>query len=124
LSGSGGFSHDAETIAEWVAAKCDGRVCAAFEFLLTLRAGAHCLRQERFKIVNVKVNMNWRPMPLISANVLTSLGRLASGGFLDQSNFRISAFEDDVCRHRSSDLGQAQGIAIKSQALIEVRDVD
>ncbi len=53
-----------------------------------------------------------------------SLGRFASSRFLDQSDLRVATFENDVCRHGSSDLGKSQGIAIKSQTFIEQRNVD
>jgi hypothetical protein len=66
------------TMAEWITAKGDGRTPATFEFLLTFRASGHCLCQEGFKIVDVKVNVNRRPVSLIATNVIGSLGRFAS----------------------------------------------
>jgi len=121
---SGGYSHHAESIAERVAAKCDGRASTTFVFLLAFRASVHCLCQKGFKIVDVKVNMNWRPVSLISPNFVSSRGQFASSRFLDQSDLGVSTFENDVCRHRSSDLGKSQGIAIKSQAVFKQRNVN
>src|SRR5262245_40670479 len=53
-------SHDAETISKWIATKCDRRAGTAFEFLLAFGASLHCHCQEGFKIVDVKVDVNWR----------------------------------------------------------------
>ena len=121
---SGGHSDHAETIAKRVAAKCDGRARITFEFLLAFRASVHCLCQERFKIVDVKVNMNWRPVSLISTNFVSSLGWFASSRFLDQSDLGVPTLEDDVCRYGSSDLRKSQGVAIKSQAFVKQRNVN
>jgi hypothetical protein len=99
-------------------------VRAAFEFLFTSGAGLHCFFQEIFEIVDVKVDMNRRPVSLISANVVSSRGRFAPGRFLDQSDLGLTTFENDVCRHRSSDLGKAQGVPIESQTFIELRNVN
>ena len=121
---SGGCSYHAESIAERVGAKCYGRAGAAFEFLLTFRAGVHCICQKGFKVVDVKVDMNRRPVSLISTNLVCSLGRFASSRFLDQSDLGISTFEQDICGNRSSDLGKSQGVAIKSQAVFKPRNVD
>jgi len=71
-------SHNAETISKWITAKCDGRACTAFEFLLALRARTHCLGQECFEIIDVKVDVNWRPVSIVSTNVVGSFSRLAS----------------------------------------------
>src|SRR5262249_58312598 len=102
---SGGCFHDAETIAERIAAKRDRWVPTTFEFLLTFRAGVHCLCQKGFKIVDVKVNMNWRPVSFISANFVRSLRRFATSRFLDQADLRVTTFENDIGRHGTSDLG-------------------
>jgi hypothetical protein len=67
---SGGCSHHAETIAEWIAAKGDRRMRITLEFLLTLRSSVHCHCQKSFKIIDVKVDMNWCP---VSLNRRTSL---------------------------------------------------
>jgi hypothetical protein len=117
-------SHDAETIAEGIAAKCDGWARTTFESMLTFRASVHCLCQKGFKLFDLKVDMNRGPASLISANFVGSLGRPAPSRFLDQSDLRVTTFENDVFRHRSSDLGQSQGVAIKSQAFIEQRNVN
>src|SRR5262249_18406345 len=117
-------ANHAETIAKRITAKCDGWVCTTLEFLFTFRASAHCLRQKGFKIVDVKVDMNRCPMSLIAANVVSLLGRLAPSRFLDQSDLRVTTFENDICRHRSRDLGKSQAVAIKPQAFIEQRNVD
>src|SRR4029077_12314320 len=90
------------------------------EFLLTFRTRVHCLCEKGFKIVDVKVDMNRRPVSLISANFVSPLGRFAPSRFLDQSDLRAT-FENDIGRHRSADLGKSQGVAIKSQAFIEQR---
>jgi hypothetical protein len=95
-----------------------------------LRTFAHTSRQrslplpERLQNHRVKVDMNWRPVSLISANFVGSLGRSAPGRFLGQSDLRVTTFENDVFRHRSSDLGKSHGVAIKSQAFIEQRNVN
>jgi len=68
----------AETITEWVAAKRDGWASVDFEFLLAFRTGVHCLRQERFKILDVKVNVNGCPVPVISTNIVGPHGRFGS----------------------------------------------
>ena len=48
------------------------------ELLLALRASVHGLSQERPKVVDAEVDMDWRPMSLIAANVVGALGRPAS----------------------------------------------
>ena len=121
---SGGCSHHAESIAERVGAKCYGRAGTPFEFLLTFRASVHCSCQKGFKVVDVKVDMNGRPVSLISTNLVCSLGRFASSRFLDQSDLGVSTFEQDICGNRSSDLCKSQGVAIKSQAVFKLRNVD
>ena len=111
-------------MAERIAAKGDGRVRAAFEFLLAFRAGVHGLCQEALKIVDVKIDMDRRPMALVSPEIVGSLGRFAASRFLDQADLRVATLENDVRRHRSSDLCKSQGIAIKSQTFIEPRNVN
>ena len=111
-------------MAEWITAKGDGRTPATFEFLLAFRASAHCLCQEGFKIVDVKVNVNRRPVSLIATNVIGPLGRFASSRLLNQSDLGVSAIENDVCRDGPGDLGKPQGVAIKSQAFIKSWDVN
>jgi hypothetical protein len=71
-------SHNAETISKWITTKCDGRACPAFEFLLAFRASIHCLGQEGIEIVDVKVNVNWRPVSIVSTNVVSSFCRFGS----------------------------------------------
>jgi hypothetical protein len=100
-------AYHAETIAERIATKRDGWACTAFEFLLAFRTSIHCFGQERFKGVDVKVNVNWRPVSLISTNIVSALGRFGSRRFLDQPDLGIPTFEDDVCRDRSSDLAKS-----------------
>ena len=78
---SGGFSHHTETIAERIAAKCDGWARTTFKFLFTFRASVHCLCQKGFKIVDLKVDMNWRPVSLIAANFVGSLAGLLPADF-------------------------------------------
>jgi hypothetical protein len=121
---SGRCCDHAETIAKRIAAECDGRVRATFEFLLTSGASLHRSFQEIFEIVDVKVDMNRCPVSLISANVVSSPRRFAPGQFLDKSDLGFTAFENDVCRHRSSDLGKTQCVPIESQTFIELRNVN
>src|SRR5262245_9595729 len=116
--------YDAETITERVAAKRDRRASTDFEFLLAFRTGVHCLSQECFKIVDVKVNVNWCPVSVIPANIISPHSRLRSRRFLYQSDLRVSTFENDVRRNRSSDLGKSQGVAIEPQSLVKLRDVN
>jgi len=65
-------------MAEWIATKRDGWACTAFEFLLAFRTSIHCLSQERFEVVDVKVNVNWCPVSLISTNIVSPVGRFGS----------------------------------------------
>jgi hypothetical protein len=46
--------------------------CITFEFLLAFRTSVDYLCQEGFKIVDVKINMNWCPVSLISTNIVSS----------------------------------------------------
>src|SRR4029450_4402818 len=91
-------------------------------FLLTFRASVDCLCQKGFKIVDMKINMNWRPVSFISTNFVSSLAWVASSRFLDQSDLGVPTFENDVRRHRPSDFGKSQGVPIKSQTFIKLRD--
>src|SRR5262245_31888906 len=75
-------------------------------FLLTFRASVDCLCQKGLKIVDMKVNMNWRPVSFISTNFVSSLGWIASSRFFDQSDLGVPTFENDVSRHRPSDFGK------------------
>src|SRR3569832_2109710 len=63
-------SHDAEAIAERVAAKRNGRPRAALELLRACRAGVYRSCQHGFIIVDVKIDVNRRPVPFISAYVV------------------------------------------------------
>ena len=70
-----------KSIAERVSAKCYGRA-GAHEFLLAFRASVHCICQKGFKVVDVKVDMNGRPVSLISTNLaVCSLSRFAPADF-------------------------------------------
>jgi hypothetical protein len=53
-------SDYAETIAEWIAAKRDGRAFCAFEFLLAFRASVQRVGQDTVKIVDMEVDVNRR----------------------------------------------------------------
>ena len=117
-------SDYAEPIAEWIAAKRDGREFSAFEFLLAFRASVQRVDQETLKIVDMEVDVNRRPGSLISANVVRPLRRVGPCSFLYQADFGAATFENDVSRDRSSDFDETQCITIKSQPLIELRDVN
>src|SRR3569832_1400942 len=117
-------SHDAETIAERVAAKRNGRPRTALEFLLACRAGVYRACQHGFKIVDVKIDVNRRPVPFISAHVVGSPGRPGARRLFDQSDLGVAASQYGVDRDGSSDLRQSHRVAIKAQAFIELRNVD
>jgi hypothetical protein len=118
------LSDDAETIAEWIAAKGDGRAFSAFEFLLAFRAGVQRGAQDPLKIVDMEIDVNWRPVSLISANVVRPPRRFGSGSFLHQADLGAATFENDVRRERSSDFDETQCIAIEFQPFIKLRDVN
>jgi hypothetical protein len=107
-------SDYAKTVAEWIAAKRDGRACSAFEFLLALRASIQCLGQEGLKVIDVEVDVNWSPVSVIPTYVVSSFRRFCSRWFLSQSDLGVTAFENDIRSDRSGDLGKSQSIAIKS----------
>jgi hypothetical protein len=92
------LSDYAETTTEWIAAKRNGRALSTFEFLLAFRASVQCVEQDTLKIVDMKVDVNRRPMSLISANVVRP-----SCSFLNQADLGVAAFENHVGRDRSSD---------------------
>ena len=117
-------SDYAEAIAEWIAAKRDGRAFSAFEFLLAFRASVQGVDQDTLKIVDMEVDVNRRPVSLISANVVRPLRRFGSCSFLNQADLGAATFENDVRRDRSSDFDETQCITIKSQPFIELRDVN
>src|SRR5204862_3875602 len=95
------LSDYAETIAERIAAKRDGRVSSAFEFLLTFSACVQRFDQDTLKIVDMKIDVNWSPVSLISTNVVRSLRRVGSCSFLNQADLGVATFENDVRRDRS-----------------------
>ena len=108
------LSDYAESVAEWIAAKGNGRAFSAFEFLLAFSASVQRVDQDTLKIVNMEVNVNRRPMSLISANVVRLLRRLGSCSFFNQADLGAATFENDVRRDGSSDLDKTQCITIKS----------
>jgi hypothetical protein len=108
------LSDYAETIAERVAAKRDGRASSAFEFLLTFRAGVQRVDQENLKIVDMEIDVNWSPVSLISTNVVRPFRRVGSCSFLNQADLGVTTFENDVRRDWSSDFDKTQCITIKS----------
>ena len=101
-------SYYAEPIAEWIAAKRDGRACPAFEFLLAFRASVQLIDQGALKIVDMEVDVNRRPVPLTPANVVRPLRRFGSCSFLNQADLGAAAFENDVGFDRSSDFEETQ----------------
>src|SRR6188508_380875 len=107
-------SDDAKTVAEWIAAKRDGRPSSAFEFLLAYRAGVQRFDQHILEIVDMEIDVNRRPVPLVSPDVVRSLRRFGSCRFFDQADLGAAAFENDVCRNRSGDFHKTQCITIKS----------
>jgi hypothetical protein len=108
------LSDYAKTIAEWIAAKRDGRAFSTFEFLLAFRASVQRLDQDPLKIADMEIDVNRGPVPLISANVVRPLRRFGSCSFLNQADLGAATFENDVCRDRSSDFDKTQCITIKS----------
>jgi hypothetical protein len=107
------LSDYAETIAEWIAAKRDGRASSAFEFLFTFRTGVQRVAQDNLKIVDMEVDVNWGPVSFISTNVVRPLRRVGSCFFLNQADLGVATFENDVRHDRSSDFDQTQSITIK-----------
>jgi hypothetical protein len=118
------LSGYAKTIAEWIAAKSDRRSSSTFEFLLAFRASVQRVGQNTLEIVDMEIDVNRRPVPLISSNVVRPLRGFGSCSFLDQADLGAATFENDVCRYRSSGFDKTQCIAIKSQPFIELRDVN
>jgi hypothetical protein len=108
------LSNYAETITEWIAAKRDRRVFSAFEFLFAFRASVQHLDQDTLKIVNVEIDVNRRPVSLISTNVVRPLRRFGSCPFLNQTDLGAATFENDIRRDRSGDFDKAQRATIKS----------
>ena len=108
------LSDYAETIAERIAAKRDGRASSAFEFLLTFRAGVQRVDQDNLKIVDMEIDVNWSPVSLISTNVVRPLRRVGFCSFLNQADLGVATFENDVRRDWSSDFDKTQCITIKS----------
>src|SRR5579863_1891062 len=121
---SAAHSHDTEAVAERVAAECNGRPRSAFELLLAFGAGIHRACQNDLEIVNLKVDVNRRPVSLVSANVVRSFGRLGAGRFLDESDLSAPACENSVGRDGSGNFGQSEGVAIEAQAVVKLRNVD
>jgi hypothetical protein len=118
------FSDDAEAIAEWIAAKCNGRAVTTFELLFAGRASVegHC--QEGREIVDMKIDVNGCPVSVVSSDIVSCLTRLRACGLLDQADLRVAALQNDICRDWSSDLGQPESVPIETQALVKSRDVD
>ena len=108
------LSDYAETIAERIAAKRDGRASAAFESLLTFRASVQRVDQDNLKIVDMEIDVNWSPVSLISTNVVRPLRRVGSCSLLDQADLGVATFENDVRRDWSSNFDKTQCITIKS----------
>src|SRR3569832_1840821 len=68
-------SHDAEAIAERVAAKRNGRPRAALELLRACRAGVYRTCLHVFNIVDLKFEENQQPKPNKTTNDVGSPGR-------------------------------------------------
>ena len=96
----------------------------ACEFLFAFRPGVQHPDQDAVEIVDMEIDVDRRPMSLISANVVGSLRRAGSRRFLNQADLAAAALENDIGGDRSSDFDKTQCATIKSQPLIELRDVD
>ena len=114
----------AETIAEGIAAKGNGRAAWHVEFLLAFSAGVQGPRQGGFKVVNMEIDVHGRPVTFVSTNIVAAHGGFRARGFLHDSELRLSAFEDDVRCNRPCDLGEFKGVAIEAKTLFEVRNID
>src|SRR5579872_1080811 len=117
-------SHDAEAVAERVAAECNRRPRAAFELVFAFPAGLHHACKSGLEIVDVKVDVNRRPVSLVTTNVVSSLGRFGAGGLLDESNLGVPASKNSIGRDRPGHFRQPESIAIETQALIEPWNVN
>jgi hypothetical protein len=99
-------------------------VSFTFKPLLAFRASVYRVDQNTVKIVNMEIDVNRRPVPLISSNIARTLRREGSCSFLNQPDLGAATFEDDIRSNRSSDFDETQCVTIKSQPLIELRDVN
>src|SRR5579862_6125852 len=98
------FDH-AEPVAERIAAKCGGGSTAPLEFPLALRARTQCPFQKAVEVLDVKIDMDRRPVPLVPAHVIRARGWFAAGRLFDDSDPAVTAFENHIGRDRACDLG-------------------
>jgi len=117
------ISNYAETIAERITAKGYGRVFSARKFLLAFCASVQCACQNALEIFDMEVDVNRRPVALISANIIGPLRRPGACLLLNQADLGVPALQNDVRRNGSSNLCEPKSITIKSKATVELRDV-
>jgi hypothetical protein len=118
------WTHQAETIAEGIAAKGDGGAAGRLEFLLAFGARVQGPRQSGFEIVDMEIDVDRRPMALVSANIVAANRGFRACPFLHDPDLRVSAFEDDVLCNRPRDLGEFKGVAIEAKTVFEARNID
>jgi hypothetical protein len=118
------LSDHAESVAERIAAKRGGWPAAALEFLLAFRAGAQRPFQKGIEIIDVKIDMDRCPVTLVPAHAIGTQRRFATSRLLNDPDPGVAALEDHISRDGPCDFAQRQSVAIKTQPLIDLGNVD
>jgi hypothetical protein len=97
---------------------------STFKPLLARRAGIQHLGQGDLEIVDMEIDVNRRPVSLISADIARALRRDSAGRLFDQADLGAAAIENDVGGDRPGSFGKAQGVTVKSQPFVDPGDID
>jgi hypothetical protein len=78
-------------MAEWVAAESNRSVLGILEELFLLRASLNGPGKSRFQVVNMEVQMDRRPVPLVMPGFLCTTRRFCARGLFEEADFILAS---------------------------------
>lgn len=111
-------------MSERIAAESHGPVLGVLEDLLACCPCIESLRESHFEVIDMDVQMHWRPMMFVVARLSGASGSLRACAFLEQADVSIAGAEYDHTRNGFGELRESEGTSVEPNCLREIRHDD